>query len=499
MKFNLISIKLQLFLFCSSLIVAIILFYDSQLPLNKSFLPFLPLTFSFASLVFVNIFSYLYNSVAVSILVFTYYIRMTIVPFFMKFSFYQRTGIVADINSTFNTACLLMIYEFIVVFMIISIIGGKYCFLRESTEFNFHIDINNKKYRYSKKILLFVTILTALCIVLYPEILTHFKFFVFISEEQSINWYINNAIAREIVPSIIYYTSTWTLTIIKNIWVLVIVILLRSRGKSKLNLFLSIVIIILNSLISTGDTAYSLYFSIAFLIIMMYLYPNSKRIIMSTVVPLTLLIVSVGLYFISKISSNSSSNFLFNISNTLQAYFSGPINVAISLLIDDVNILSLMFSDFLRSLPLIKTFFQDMTITTEVFNQVAYGTNGVGGQIIPSVGLGKLYFGFFLAPIFSCLFTYYSIKYGYKSIRDDRLPYKFLYQFISINLACMPVLYNFFIFLIGLFTYIIPTWIFVIFLTKRIRFNNTKERISKGRNIIKTKNKIYNQSALYKL
>src|SRR5690606_20382389 len=171
-------------------------------------------------------------------------------------------------------------------------------------------------------------------------------------------WYRNNAIAKQIVPPIIYYTSTWTINILKNVWVLVIIFALRSQGIKKLNLFLSIIFIVINALISSGNTAYSLYFSIAFFIVLTFLYPNSKKIIITSTISLIVAVVFVGLISLSLMSSSSegSSNALFNLSNTLQAYFTGPVNVAVSLMIDNVNVLNVMVSDFFTSLPLLRTF-----------------------------------------------------------------------------------------------------------------------------------------------
>lgn len=472
MTFNLKSLLTQLVIFFSSIAVTIILFNDPTLPPTRNFLPFLPMVFTFGCIVFINIYSYIYKNIAITIIVFTYYVRLVITPFFMKFSNYQRSEIVANVDNTFNTAITLMIFEYFLVFLILSLFGGKFCLAAKNVEVSKKLELPDKSYKSARLLLIFLSLFIIACVLLYPDILNNYKFFVFLSEEQSINWYRNYNLAKETVPIFIFYISTWAINIVKNIWILVLILNLRKRGAKKINLFISITIIILNALISSGDTAYSLYFSLAFLIVLTYLYPNRKRIIILFTSLLILIVAVLGLLSLSLASSENSSGAFFNISNTLQAYFNGPVNVAAALMVNKVNTYSLILADFFTSLPLLRTFFTHMINSTGVFNEVMYGSNGTGGQILPSVGLGKLYFGFILAPLFSCIFTYQSMRYGSKFSQETRLPYKFLYQFISIILACIPVLYNYYIFLIGLFTYILPTWIIIVFMTKRITYKS---------------------------
>ncbi|MGQ3376825.1 hypothetical protein ACT6P6_02055 [Priestia endophytica] len=469
MKISLKALLTQLILFFTGVLVFLILFIDSNLPVTKSFLPLLPMVFTIGCIIFPNIYFNIYKNLATTIIVFTYYIRLVLVPFFMKFSDYNRNGIIADTSNTFNAGITLMVFEYFTVFLVLSIFCRKFSSRFMDSSF-MELRIPSKIYRATKLVLWVVTLYILMSIFLYPNILNNYKFFVFLSEEQSINWYRNYNIAQETVPIFIFYTSTWAINIVKNIWILILILKLSKKKKKGMNLVFSVGVIVLNALISSGDTAYSLYFSLAFLIILVYLYPNKKRVILLFTCILVLVVAVLGLLSLALGSAKSSVSPLFNISNTLQAYFNGPINVAAALMIDGVRGHSLIIADFFTSLPLLRTFFMDMTNSTAVFNQIMYGMNSAGGQILPSISLGKLYFGYLLSPLLSCLFTYYAMKYSYKAFTDNRLPYKFLYQFISIILACIPVLYNFYIFLIGLFTYILPVWLLVIMMTKRVTY-----------------------------
>src|SRR6478735_71439 len=134
MTFNLKSLLTQLVIFFSSIAVTIILFNDPTLPPTRNFLPFLPMVFTFGCIVFINIYSYIYKNIAITIIVFTYYVRLVITPFFMKFSNYQRNEIVANVDNTFNTAITLMIFEYFLVFLILSLFGKKFCLAAKNVE-----------------------------------------------------------------------------------------------------------------------------------------------------------------------------------------------------------------------------------------------------------------------------------------------------------------------------------------------------------------------------
>lgn len=464
MKFKPISLALQIIIIISSFAVSTTLFFDNMLPTDKSFIPFLPLIFGLGSIFFIKVFNHIFDNIAITIIVFTFYIRMVIMPFFMQFSDYERNGLAVEIEEYYNVAVLLMVYEYLLVFCVMSlvIVKVKRNLSIESSIFSW--DFSSQKVNIAKKILTVITFFTFTSIVFYPDILNNYKFFVFFSEEESINWYRNYYQAMQNVPTLVYYLTTWCIDILKNLWVLILMIDLRKKGEKPLHLFLSIFLIFINALISSGNTAYSLYFSIALLIVLITLYQSFKKIIIMATFVLLTLIGIFGLISVSFASSGNSLSPLASISNTLQAYFTGPANVAIALMIGKVNVFTLIYADFSTSLPLLRTFFIHLNNSTEIFNFVMYQKADYGGQIIPSVGLGKVYFGYLFSPVFSCLSVYYAVVFGYKSFKESHVPYRFLYQFISIVLACMPVLYNSFIFSIVFFTYILPTWLLIKFL-----------------------------------
>ncbi|MDT2830948.1 hypothetical protein P7H62_04415 [Vagococcus carniphilus] len=90
----------------------------------------------------------------------------------------------------------------------------------------------------------------------------------------------------------------------------------------------------------------------------------------------------------------------------LSAYFGGVelLGTAIDMKAIGTYPLSNIFYDFLRSIFGISFFFKDKgTLTTEIFNTFVYGYKREAGQLIPSVGYGYLYMGFFLSPIFTGL------------------------------------------------------------------------------------------------
>lgn len=461
MSFNIYSVISLLISIFTSLIVAFCLIMDEGL--RYYLLPLLPITFALGNILFISIFKYIFKNIVFLILLSTYYIRMVIIPFLMMFSNYSRDGFLITIYSNIDIAIFLIIYEFLFVLLIITIVN-KVNFNKKpliSMDLNAIPDISKN----GIKVISIISFFVLAIIIVYPQVLNNYKLFIPTSSEATSEWYLKYLMAINSVPPYIFYLTTWLIDILKNIWVLVLIFHLRkSKMNSLLSLLISISIVLLNAIITSGNTAYSIYYSLALLILLAYLYPKMKRIIL--LLGLIIGIIAVwGLYIISSISSINNESVLYRFSNTIQAYFSGPINVAASIPVAEVIDINMVIGDFLRSLPIIKVFFVDFPLTTTAYNEIIYGGNQFsGGQIIPNIGLGYIYFGILLSPIFSIAFVYFSIKYAEKAVKTIKLEYKFYYQFVGITLACMPILYNYYIFLIGLFTYIIPTWVFIRYL-----------------------------------
>ena len=168
-------------------------------------------------------------------------------------------------------------------------------------------------------------------------------------------------------------------------------------------------------------------------------------------------------------SSNNIEIVIYNIANTLQVYFTGVYNVAVSLKLNVDNPFTIIAGDFLRSIPLFKTFFIDLQTSTNVF--CSFINDQYNSQIIPAMGQSMFMFGKFLAPLIASIFTFLTLKYENK-ISNTKIYFdKFIFYVIIVKLACVPVIYNGQIFLQGFFGTIIPLLVISFFNRRRKKYD----------------------------
>jgi len=134
------------------------------------------------------------------------------------------------------------------------------------------------------------------------------------------------------------------------------------------------------------------------------------------------------------------------LSGTLNAYFSGPFNIAASIVMSkSVGITSRIatfFGDILNSIPFFPVFFKGMLTTPTLFNQSVKGIGSITTKIIPLVGQGYYYLSGLFAPIISMFFVRIATRYE-KAISNLKNPFgKFIALYISIFCALVPTIYN---------------------------------------------------------
>ena len=216
-------------------------------------------------------------------------------------------------------------------------------------------------------------------------------------------------------------------------------------------MLLSIIIIGINLLITDDTLAQSIYFALIYFSILMEMYPKKRRKIFML---LCISVLSIFVLGMVAINSNNNKNFSYKLANTMQVYFSGIYNNAMAFELQRENIPELITGDFLTSLPLIKKFYIELNTSNKVFC-LSLG-DVYNSQILPTLGQSRLYFGNFLSPILSIIFAALTAFYEKKIQRKDNYFKEFIYYIVVIKCACVPVLYNYSIFLSGLFNLIIP-------------------------------------------
>lgn len=377
------------------------------------------------------------------IIIASYFMRMVLTPVAISISNYL---VIKDVNIIYDQAIIFMLYEALCVFVILGLITKKNNDKEQKNE-------NNFKNVFSKKLLVFISflsIITLCCIFIYPQILKGFKVGI-LSSRELIEWQIAYNAAKESMPKLIFYLANWSIIILKEFLTFYLLIIIKNSKKIKKKLLLSIIIIGINLIITDDTLAQSIYFALIYFSILMEMYPKKRRKIFML---LCISVLSIFVLGMVAINSNNNKNFSYKLANTMQVYFSGIYNNAMAFELQRENIPELITGDFLTSLPLIKKFYIELNTSNKVFC-LSLG-DVYNSQILPTLGQSRLYFGNFLSPILSIIFAALTAFYEKKIQRKDNYFKEFIYYIVVIKCACVPVLYNYSIFLSGLFNLIIP-------------------------------------------
>ena len=71
-----------------------------------------------------------------------------------------------------------------------------------------------------------------------------------------------------------------------------------------------------------------------------------------------------------------------------------------------------------------------------------------------------MYFGYILSPLISVVFSALTVLFEERTFLEKDVMKKFLYLLLIIRFSCVPVLYNYSIFLGGFFGTYIPIYVF---------------------------------------
>ena len=381
----------------------------------------------------------------------SYFVRFTLTPLFMVLGNYF---VINGKTLNYDVAIVFMIYEYLLVTFTMCLFRKKNTYVS---------NVNNNTYTFKSKvkiIIIILTLLSLLFVLKYPAILSIFRF-GFLSDNELIIWQKNFNLALKTVPIIPYYLVSWTLVLLKYIYVFFALLLIKKLN-IRFKIFFSLLLIFFTSFISTGTTSDSLYFSLIYFFILMDFYPKNYKAFIVSLIIIVISFLFGGLFFFI-IKRSNHLGFSYTISKILLAYFGGITNVASSLEITEYNVFEIIKGDFLRSLPLIKGFFTTLTRSDTVFNN--YIGDSYESQIIPSLGQSYLYFGKVLSPAIAVIFTYLTLKSENKIYSEDRIEHRFLLYLLIIRFACIPVLYNLHIFFIGFFNSYVP--LYVLFLLNK--------------------------------
>ncbi|UBK78246.1 hypothetical protein KLF29_02495 [Clostridium perfringens] len=353
-------------------------------------------------------------------LILVLYVKDCIMPFFMIF--YDNFDGIGLINPNKYILKSIIFIALELIFIMITII-----FVKISNKRNKDI-----KYINNINIYILVGIIGLIFSIKYPYL------FIKISDvigHEKINIINEKMSSIEIIAT--YFINVFKI----SIFILLINYLyIKYKKNKKLKFFIfSIFITIIYGVIwiSSSRFTFIVTFISAILILIDCFNKYKKFIIGFSIVSITIILV-----FISSYKTFNTSNKDTNISKLMQAYLSGPRNVAYSLEMLDYNDIlcspKLIINDVLHPVPIVgKKFRYDST--TELFNITVYKSYISKDQIVPFIGQIYSYFnliGFILIPIY----IKKSIEFSEFDNAKIDIDYKYFKYLIIIWLSLIPII-----------------------------------------------------------
>lgn len=459
----------------TSLICALVnIFNISNMDLDYLYLTFIPLIFSLMTTIFYPFMKRLMKvNIIVNLIMGLLLVRYSFMPTLMLIeNDYGGLGYNPDRDSI-NLAILIMLIEMISIFIAFIIyyikIGKSDKIKKNNLLLNAYIV--GKKSIYITFIVIYVCL-----IILYPQLIKSYSFFIFSSDMNEIeSMGVINTIANMIFTISKSAILFMVLNYYKNKYD-------KNKPKEKIYFIKSLVIsIIISSFYIGSNRGYIVTNYIATMLIVIYLYPRFKKTIIKlfaiTGISIILILTNYrnfGNYgsentIESLISSVKSSN----VASLLQMYAAGPRNVAIAIetkeyMLNDKYKPELLLNDVIYSIPKIGE--STRNDSAVYYYNYTYYRNGIAqDQIMPLVGesyIALSFIGPLLIPMICC---YSALYLSYKAKQTHYIDIKYVYYIISIWLGLSSVL-NFAILGQVMFYNCIP--IIVLLILKNEKFTN---------------------------
>ncbi|WP_306010336.1 hypothetical protein [Bacillus sp. MMSF_3328] len=246
-------------------------------------------------------------------------------------------------------------------------------------------------------------------------------------------------LARQILIIGIFLVFLWTVSYCKRKY---------EQTFNKLYIYLSLLVALLNVAIIVGERRTAqVYTAVICIWILIRSFPGfKKKIVFSIVSTATVILVLMSIYkFFGAFQYDSYSAALSNsnadiswLSRTLQSYFFGPENVAITLdFFKSIDVgTGNMFYDFLRSTFGVSFLLKgDGVLTSEIFNTYIYGIERPTGHVISAIGYSVLFFGIFLAPIFALFNIFISAKVEKQLYKSKSYEMMYVWGYVLVRFA----------------------------------------------------------------
>jgi len=337
------------------------------------------------------------------VLIFISFLRYVLLPLLIVISEHYGGRSFREPNSeTIFIAILLMNYELIVYALFIAYKESKS--KRKTAQKNYMH--GNKNWFIGKKgidlgYILFI-MLTIVGISLYPSSLFN------------INFIFPTSLDLEYETSLIENLVIYSILISKQLIFIMIVRKLYLRylnNGSLLYIYLSFLVALFNILIYSGTNRSDILISALISFLVLYkLYGKVTKKYMVLGALLLFIIINIVTQARDHMGISRGTDKLIDTADTVQVYTGGVYNVSIAIetneIIPDDEYLGMLFFDIFRPMIGVNIFVKDLPFqySNIFFNKRMWLSIDRRSQILPMIGQGFLYFGFFLAPIFGLLF-----------------------------------------------------------------------------------------------
>ncbi|GEN46664.1 O-antigen polymerase [Alkalibacillus haloalkaliphilus] len=415
-KDNIKTLPIKLLIALLSTIVSFIVFLYSFEHYSDRFLFLLPLSYAFLIILFPAMWKYSKNNIGMIILNAVIFIRYVISPLFRSLTINEPAirGILPS-SQGIHYGILILIIELFVAFFVIQMFAHK-----------FYKDKTIKKFKpiESKLVLIIFLFIGFSIFSLFPQLLGRYNFFLASGPFSDINLDIPFA---------------GLLIIITDLILIIIAIIIINHFKIKYDkspkfryVIFSLLAILPVITIFKGTSRFSVVIpTIAFLVILIKLYPMYKKRIILSIALLAIIVFIVFTFSLDEQRSGETNYSLNHLAHTLDAYMSGPNNMG--RVVDLQNNYGVFLTtetlknDTFNNIALLSSLSDSSNTTTAWFNYMFYNHRLYTDQIVPLSGQSYIHFGVIGTPLLLAITLILMMFFDSKIRYENRIEFTYLY------------------------------------------------------------------------
>ena len=380
----------------------------------------MPLAYVLFSIVFNRIYRIVGKSIVATLLLLMMTIKNIVIPFFMAIGDGSSLA-VANTNEYLLYAYFVSAYELFVVFGIVYIKTPRFLNIMNCKVIERVIDKNSVRSLF--RIMLVIVFVFTVIAILYPQMLAYYNYSLMETEEERIAHKQLSDIISSSLPRSMFYLYVFLFDILR--WLIPTTIMFKLYLSKAFNKYmamcLSMLCIIISAILGTDYKAASIFILISLFLILNKLYPKYEKIVYFVCLGGVLVLGFLSLVYKTYGSENIDTIAYAELANLLQAYFSGPENVAVGCLMSGYPSLEIFIGDIFKFIPFVMYFFLDFNTSMQQFNFVFFKESGIATQIIPMISQGQRYFTVLGAPIFTYILCVLAFKQEFESMKTKSL------------------------------------------------------------------------------